>query len=48
MSINANVQYQPFSRTGSYASMFYLLTVVVIVLALLAWFVKVPLSEHAT
>ena len=36
------------SRTGSYASMFYLLTVVVIVLALLAWFVKVPLSEHAT
>jgi predicted MFS family arabinose efflux permease len=30
------------SRTGSYASMFYLLTVVVIVLAVLAWLVKVP------
>src|SRR5262245_24064738 len=30
------------SRTGSYASIFYLLTVVVLVLALLAWFVKVP------
>ena len=30
------------SRTGSYASIFYLLTVVVMVLALLAWFVKVP------
>ncbi len=30
------------SRTGSYASIFYLLTVVVIGLALLAWFVKVP------
>lgn len=30
------------SRTGSYASIFYLLTLVVIVLALLAWFVKVP------
>lgn len=30
------------SRTGSYATIFYLLTVVVIVLALLAWFVKVP------
>jgi MFS family permease len=28
------------SRTGSYASIFYLLTVVVMVLALLAWFVK--------
>ena len=36
------------SRTGSYASIFYLLTVVVIVLALLAWFVKVPVSERAT
>ena len=33
------------SRTGSYASIFYLLTVVVIVLALLAWFVKVPHRE---
>jgi MFS family permease len=30
------------SRTGSYASIFYVLTVVVTVLALLAWFVKVP------
>jgi MFS family permease len=30
------------SRTGSYASIFYLLTLVVIVLALLAWFVRVP------
>lgn len=30
------------SRTGSYASIFYLLTVAVLVLALLAWFVKVP------
>jgi MFS family permease len=28
------------SRTGSYASMFYLLTVVVLVLAVLAWFVN--------
>ncbi len=30
------------SHTGSYASIFYLLTVVVMLLALLAWFVKVP------
>ena len=30
------------SRTGSYASIFYLLTVVVTVLALLAWLVKLP------
>jgi MFS family permease len=30
------------SRTGSYAAIFYLLTVVVLVLALLAWIVKVP------
>ena len=29
------------SRTGSYASIFYLLTALVLVLALLAWFVKV-------
>lgn len=36
------------SRTGSYASIFYLLTVVVIVLALLAWFVKTPVTERAT
>ncbi len=35
------------SRTGSYASIFYLLTLVVIVLALLAWFVKVPASTTA-
>ena len=35
------------SRTGSYASIFYLLTVVVVVLALLAWFVKIPVNEHA-
>jgi MFS family permease len=33
------------SRTGSYASIFYALTVVVIVLALLAWFVKLPVSS---
>lgn len=30
------------SRTGSYATIFYLLTVVVTVLALLAWIVKLP------
>lgn len=30
------------SRTGSYASIFYLLTAVVILLALFAWFVKSP------
>jgi len=30
------------SRTGSYASIFYLLTLVVTALALLAWFVKLP------
>ena len=39
---------EPVSRTGSYASIFYLLTGVVIVLALLAWIVKVPASERAT
>lgn len=33
------------SRTGSYASIFYLLTVAVMVLALLAWFVKVPVGS---
>jgi len=33
------------SRTGSYAAIFYLLTVVVIVLAILAWLVKVPGKE---
>jgi len=36
------------SRTGSYASIFYLLTVAVIVLALLAWFVKVPRLRTAS
>ena len=36
------------SRTGSYAAIFYLLTAVVIVLALLAWFVKVPANVRAT
>ena len=30
------------SRTGSYATIFYLLTVVVTVLALLAWIVRLP------
>lgn len=30
------------SRTGSYASIFYLLTVIVTLLALLAWFVRLP------
>ena len=30
------------SRTGSYATIFYLLAVVVTILALVAWFVKVP------
>ena len=34
------------SRTGSYASIFYLLTVVVMLLALLAWFVKGPECER--
>lgn len=32
-------------RTGSYASIFYLLTAVVMVLALLAWVVKVPVQH---
>jgi MFS family permease len=36
------------SRTGSYASIFYSLTVVVIVLALLAWFVKTPANQKAS
>ena len=35
------------SRTGSYASIFYLLTVLVLVLALLAWFVKLPVKREA-
>lgn len=30
------------NRTGSYASIFYLLTVIVLILAVLAWFVRVP------
>lgn len=34
------------SRTGSYALIFYLLTLVVTVLALFAWFVKVPAGPH--
>lgn len=34
------------SRTGSYATIFYLLTVVVLLLALCAWFVKVPQTEQ--
>jgi len=33
---------QTHTRTGSYASIFYVLTVVVLVLALLAWLVRVP------
>jgi MFS family permease len=33
------------SRTGSYASIFYLLTFVVLVLALFAWFVRIPVSH---
>lgn len=34
------------SRTGSYATIFYLLTMVVLLLALCAWFVKVPQTEQ--
>jgi MFS family permease len=34
------------NRTGSYASIFYLLTVVVVVLALLAWIVKSPAERE--
>ena len=33
------------SRTGSYASIFYVLTLVVLVLALLAWIVRVPTEQ---
>jgi MFS family permease len=33
------------SRTGSYASIFYLLTALVLVLALFAWVVRVPQRE---
>ncbi|MGH9905130.1 MAG: MFS transporter [Pyrinomonadaceae bacterium] len=32
------------TRTGSYAAMFYLLTLVVLLLAISAWFVKLPLK----
>jgi MFS family permease len=35
------------TRTGSYAAIFYLLTVVVLVLALSAWLVKVPQRSHS-
>jgi len=35
------------ARTGSYAAIFYLLTVVVLVLALSAWLVKLPQQSHA-
>ena len=34
------------SRTGSYASIFYILTALVTLLALLAWFVRVPGSSR--
>ena len=34
------------SRTGSYATIFYLLTMVVLLLALCAWFVKVPQTQQ--
>ena len=34
------------SRTGSYASIFYLLAVIVMVLALLAWLVKIPAAQR--
>jgi MFS family permease len=36
------------SRTGSYASIFYLLTVIVTLLALLAWFVRLPRTTIIT
>lgn len=34
------------SRTGSYAAMFYLLTLIVVVLAFSAWFVRLPLAAR--
>ena len=34
------------TRTGSYASMFYVLTVVVLLLALCAWLVRVPRADQ--
>jgi MFS family permease len=39
---------ETLTRTGSYASIFYSLTVVVALLALLAWFVKVPRLRTAS
>ena len=33
---------ETISRTGSYASIFYILTIVVIILAILAWLVSIP------
>jgi MFS family permease len=36
---------ETLSRTGSYTAMFYLLTLVVTVLALFAWFVKMPVRD---
>ena len=36
------ISHQNVNRTGSYASMFYVLTGVVVLLAALAWSVKVP------
>ena len=36
---------ETLTRTGSYASIFYLLTVVVLMLALFAWFVKLPVGR---
>ena len=39
---------ETLTRTGSYASIFYSLTVVVAVLALLAWFVKTPRLRTAS
>lgn len=35
------------SRTGSYAAMFYLLTLIVVILGLCAWFVTVPRAAQA-
>jgi MFS family permease len=35
------------ARTGSYAAMFYLLTVVVLVLAISAWFISLPRAAHS-
>jgi hypothetical protein len=35
------------TRTGSYATIFYLLTVIVLLLALAAWFVPLPAPQSA-